>query len=65
MTEPDWDWEALYDRLTSLATIAHIIDSTPLDRATRHVSLQRLVRDTDEASKMAAFILAREGGTPA
>ena len=63
--DPDWDWEALFDRLTSLATIAHIIDSTPMDDTTRRVSLARMVRDTAEASQMAAFILAREGGEPA
>ncbi|WP_327325611.1 hypothetical protein OG735_26395 [Streptomyces sp. NBC_01210] len=61
---PDWDWEALFDRLTSLATVAHIVDSTPMDARTRRISLERMVRDTAEASQMAAFILAREGGEP-
>ncbi len=59
---PDWDWMALYDRLTSLATIAHIMDCTLMDDGVRRASLERMVKDTDEASKMAAFLLAREGG---
>ncbi|MFC9842201.1 hypothetical protein ACFWFF_28285 [Streptomyces sp. NPDC060223] len=62
--DPDWDWEALFDRLTSLATLAHIIDSCPMDARTRRVSLARMAKDTEEASRMAAFILAREGGEP-
>ncbi|MFD3931483.1 hypothetical protein [Streptomyces sp. NPDC058614] len=62
--DPDWDWEALFDRLTSLATLAHIIDSSPMDARTRLVSLARMAKDTEEASRMAAFILAREGGEP-
>ncbi|WP_405948337.1 hypothetical protein OG588_18980 [Streptomyces prunicolor] len=59
---PDWDWQALHDRLMSLATIAYIIDLTPMDRGTRLLSLERLVRDTAEASKMASFVFAREKG---
>jgi hypothetical protein len=60
--EPDWDWQALYDRLMSVATIAMIIDGTPLDRSTRLISLERLAKDTDEAAKIAHFVSTRERG---
>ncbi|NNN35023.1 hypothetical protein HLK59_32605 [Streptomyces sp. S3(2020)] len=59
---PDWDWQALHDRLMNLATIAYIIDATPMDRSTRLLSLGRLAQDTEEALKMANFVLAREKG---
>ncbi|MFD6492927.1 hypothetical protein [Streptomyces sp. NPDC060188] len=59
---PDWDWEALHDRLLSLATVAHLIDSMRPSGSTRLISLERLCKDTAEASEMARFVLARERG---
>jgi hypothetical protein len=64
VVEPDWDWLDLHDRVTGLAAMVRLLDSAPLTDGTRVVALERLAVDMEEASKMAAFLVARakEGG---
>ncbi|WP_030747140.1 hypothetical protein [Streptomyces sp. NRRL F-5135] len=66
MTEPDWDWNAYYDKITSLATTAFILDTYDMSPSTRTITLERLERDTTEAAHIAAFLAARsrEGVEP-
>ncbi|MGW8569753.1 hypothetical protein [Streptomyces niveus] len=58
--EPDWDWLALLDHIVSLATMAAVLEHTPLPPETRLVSLERLAVDAAETTKIAELIAARE-----
>ncbi|MEU4999720.1 hypothetical protein [Streptomyces sp. NPDC021622] len=58
----DWDWLALHERLTNLATIAHVLDTTSMDDATRHLAMKRLADDCQEATDIARFLVARTKG---
>lgn len=65
--ERDADWDEYFDQITSLATIAYILDAVPMSKRARMIALDRLAADTQKAAEVAAFLAARcrEGGDPA
>ncbi|MFE1960930.1 hypothetical protein [Streptomyces sp. NPDC059479] len=57
--EPDWDWDALFDQITSLAVLALLLDKQQLNTPVRRLALERMKADAEEAAEIAGFLNAR------
>jgi hypothetical protein len=64
--EPDHEWDALSELVTSVSVLVAFLNTQPLPRALRLLSLTRLREQTQDAADIAGFLhaRAREGREP-